>query len=308
MKILDGNFQGTLEKQSYLALGSFDGLHLGHISLMNKVKELSEKNNANSIIYTFSNHPLTVVNKEKVPKLIMDNETKIKLLDSIGIDIAVLVKFTEDFMKLEPEIFISMIVKRFNIKGIVVGFNYRFGYKNSGDVNLLENLKEKYNFELHILNPMTEDEELVSSSRIRQLILEGKVDEANKFLLQPFMLKGEVIRGKGIGKTLGYPTANLNYSKEFVTPGVGIYYTNVKLRGNAYRGITSVGHNPTVNGKALTVETFILGFNEDIYGETIELYFIEKTREEIKFPSINELIEKLKEDESLAEGKKIFIK
>lgn len=309
MKILNGNFQGTLERKSYLALGSFDGLHLGHISLVNKVKELSKANNTNSIVYTFSNHPLTVVNKEKAPKLIMDNETKIKLLDSIGIDIAVFVEFTESFMKLEPEAFIKMILKQFNIKGIVVGFNYRFGYKNSGNVELLEKLKEKYNFELHILNPMKDDEELISSSRIRQLIAEGKVNEANKFLLQPFMLKGEVVKGRGIGaKTLGYPTANLNFCNEFIIPEIGIYYTNVKLRGENYRGITSVGHNPTVNGKNLTIETFILDFDDDIYGEIIELYFIEKTREEIKFPSVNELIEQLKKDESLAKGKKIFIK
>lgn len=306
MMIVD-NFTENLNYHTYIALGSFDGLHLGHMSLINKVMEEAKINNAKSMVYTFKNHPLTVVNKSIAPKLIMDNKTKLNLLSKVGVDITCLVEFNEEFMKINPEEFIKDLCERFNAKGLVVGFNYRFGYKNAGDTELLKSLSAKYGFELIIMDAKGMNGDIISSSKIRNYISEGNLLEANSMLLQPFMLRGIIISGKKLGKKLGYPTANLKVDEEYLIPGIGVYYTNVVYNNKVYRGITSIGFNPTVNGKNLTIETYILGFNKDIYGEEIELYFIEKTREEIHFSDLQGLIDQLKKDENLAKNKKIYI-
>lgn len=307
MIMLDSKFEKAFDFNTYVALGSFDGLHIGHMSLIKKAIEKAKLNNAKSMVYTFKNHPLTVVNKALAPKLLLDNNAKIKLLEKSHVDVTCMVEFNEDFMKILPEDFIMKLCTTYNVKGIVVGFNYRFGYKNSGDINLLKELSVKYNFELIIMEALSYENEVVSSTKIRNLISNGEVKEANEMLIEPYMLSGKVIVGKGLGKKIGFPTANLEINKNFVIPGVGVYYTNVLYNFKTYRGITSVGYNPTVQGTDLTVETYILDFNEDIYGKEIELYFIEKTREEIKFSSLDALIEQLKIDKEEALTKEISI-
>lgn len=308
MIVLSGEVDKKYDHDIYLALGSFDGLHKGHMSLIRKVKEYAVINEGKSMVYTFLNHPLTTIAPDKAPKLLMDNDTKIKLLSDEGIDFLALEKFDEKFMQLSPEEFISEICKKFNVKGVVVGFNYRFGYKNLGDVELLKSLSSKYKFDLTIMPPFKDSDNVISSTFIRNLIASGDIKKANEYLLEPFMIKGKVIPGKGVGHTLGYPTANLDYNKNFVIPQKGVYYTNIKYKEKTYKGITNIGFNPTVNGKSLTIETYILDFNKDIYGDEISVYFIEKTRNESKFSNLNELIGQLKSDEDEAKLKKIYIK
>ncbi len=307
MIVIDNTIKDKLECGTYIALGSFDGLHLGHMSLINTAINKAKENNVKSMIYTFKNHPLTIVNKSIAPKLIMDNERKIQLLERQGVDIACMVEFNKDLMKVLPEDFVKDLCYRFNARGIVVGFNYKFGYKNSGNVELLKELSLKYNFELIVMKAFKNEDDIISSSRIRNLISSGNIEEANSMLLEPYMLKGKVIQGKKNGKKMGFPTANLDIDFNYVIPERGVYYTNVQVKNKIYRGITSVGYNPTLNGDKLTIETYILDFNEDIYGEDIKVYFIEKTREEINFPSIEALIEQLRKDESLAKSKNLYI-
>lgn len=309
MIILEDNFRAELEYETYIALGSFDGLHLGHIGLINKTLELSKKNNVPSMVYTFKNHPLSVINKEKVPRLLMDNETKLRVLDNLGIDIVNLVNFDVEYMKISPEAFITNLVKHYNLKGLIVGFNYRFGYKNSGNIDLLKEYSIKLNFELYVVEPVTFENQVISSSRIRNLISDGNVQEANKMLMLPYMLKGEVIRGKQLGRTLGFPTANLKYDSSFQLPATGVYYTFVEFDGKIYKGITSVGFNPTIEpvGNNITIETYILDFDKHIYGENIELYFISRMRNEIKFNSLEALTEQLKKDKEYAEKQNLEI-
>ena len=308
MIVLSGEVDKKYNHNIYLALGSFDGLHQGHMSLIEKVKEYAAVNGGKSMVYTFSNHPLTTIAPDKAPKLLMDNDTKINLLADKGIDFLVLEDFDEKFMQLSPEEFISKICNEFNVKGIVVGFNYRFGYKNLGDVELLKVLSAKYKFDLTIMPPFKDKDHVISSTFIRKLIASGEIIEANEYLLEPFMINGKIISGKGIGRTLGYPTANLDYNKNFVIPQKGVYYTNVKYKEKIYKCITNIGFNPTVNGNNLTIETYILDFDKDIYGEEISVYFIEKTRNESKFSNLNELISQLRLDEKEASLKKIYIK
>lgn len=303
MIILHDNFEKVINFQTYIALGNFDGLHLGHMGLINKTLELSKVHNVKSLVYTFKNHPLSVVYPEKAPKLLMSNETKVDLLDKLGIDIVNLVEFNIDYMKFTPEEFIKNLVKFYNPKGIIVGFNYKFGYKNSGDINLLLEYSKLLDFELHVIDSVSYENDIVSSSNIRTLISQGKVEEANSMLLVPFMLMGKVITGKQLGRTIGFPTANLQYDSNFLLPATGVYYTVVQYKDNLYKGITSVGYNPTVETLALklTIETYILDFNNNIYSEDLKVYFIKRIRDELKFDSLNSLVIQLKKDKQYAE-------
>lgn len=268
---------------SYVALGSFDGLHSGHLSLVNKIIELANENKGKSIVYTFKNHPRTLIKGATPPKLLMDNESKEEILEALGVDLIYFEEFNEEYMKLTPEGFIKYLCEKFKVKGIVVGFNYRFGYKNVGNIEMLKELSTKYGYELYVMEPCNYEDEVISSTRIRNELLSGNVDKAMKMLNRPYCIKGKVVHGKKLGRAIGFPTANLDYSKEALIPKKGVYYTNVQWQGKIYKGITSVGNNPTVNGDKLTIETYILDFNNDLYGHNIKVYFIKKIRDEKKF-------------------------
>ena len=292
---------------SYVALGSFDGLHSGHLSLVNKIIELANENKGRSIVYTFKNHPRTLIKGATPPKLLMDNESKEEILEALGVDLIYFEEFNEEYMKLTPEGFIKYLCEKFKVKGIVVGFNYRFGYKNIGDIEMLKELSTKYGYELYVMEPCNYENEVISSTRIRDELLNGNVDKAMKMLNRPYIIKGKVVHGKKLGRTIGFPTANLDYSKEALIPRKGVYYTNVQWQGKIYKGITSVGNNPTVNGDKLTIETYILDFNNDLYGHNIKVYFIKKIRDEKKFNSIDDLVIQLKKDKDYALEEKFFV-
>ena len=292
---------------SYVALGSFDGLHSGHLSLVNKIIELANENKGRSIVYTFKNHPRTLIKGATPPKLLMDNESKEEILEALGVDLIYFEEFNEEYMKLTPEGFIKYLCEKFKVKGIVVGFNYRFGYKNIGNIEMLKELSTKYGYELYVMEPCNYENEVISSTRIRDELLNGNVDKAMKMLNRPYIIKGKVVYGKKLVRTIGFPTANLDYSKEALIPRKGVYYTNVQWQGKIYKGITSVGNNPTVNGDKLTIETYILDFNNDLYGHNIKVYFIKKIRDEKKFNSIDDLVIQLKKDKDYALEEKFFV-
>ncbi|MGH4052786.1 MAG: bifunctional riboflavin kinase/FAD synthetase [Clostridium sp.] len=304
MLLIKDNFKTKLQYPTYIALGSFDGLHLGHTSLINKTIELAKENNAKSMICTFENHPLSVINKEICPKLIMDNETKVNLLEEIGIDIVNLVNFDKEFMNITPEEFIKNMVNLYNAKGIIVGFNYRFGYKNLGDVEMIKSYSGILGYKLYVCEAITINNEVVSSSIIRHLIDEGSIIKANELLGRPHTVIGKVIKGKQLGRTIGFPTVNLNYDKKFILPKGGVYYTIVEHENTFYKAITNIGYNPTVEGGKLSVETFILNFNKQIYGETIKIHFINRIRDEVKFKTIDELKIQLLKDKDYAINQK----
>ena len=292
---------------SYVALGSFDGLHSGHLSLVNKIIELANENKGKSIVYTFKNHPRTLIKGATPPKLLIDNESKEEILEALGVDLIYFEEFNEEYMKLTPEGFIKYLCEKFKVKGIVVGFNYRFGYKNVGNIEMLKELSTKYGYEFYVMEPCNYEDEVISSTRIRNELLSGNVDKAMKMLNRPYCIKGKVVHGKKLGRAIGFPTANLDYSKEALIPKKGVYYTNVQWQGKIYKGITSVGNNPTVNGDKLTIETYILDFNNDLYGHNIKVYFIKKIRDEKKFNSIDDLVIQLKKDKYYALEEKFFV-
>ena len=307
MLIYDNKAFDEESRNNYIALGSFDGLHLGHLSLVRKVKSLAKENNGKSIVFTFKNHPRTFININNKIELIMTNEEKIRVLQKEGIDILAFKDFDEKMMKMMPDEFINWLCKTYNVKGIVVGFNFKFGYKNLGDVQLLKKFEEEYRYKLYVMEPCKSEGEIISSTTIRKELVDGNVEKAFDMLSRPYMLSGKVIDGKKLGRTIGFPTANLEINQQKVIPKKGVYYTNVKINEKIFKGITSVGNNPTVNGQELTVETYILDFSNDIYGKEINIYFIDRIRDEIKFNNINELIEQLKKDKKFAEKSSEFI-
>ena len=290
MLIYDNKALDEESKNNYIALGSFDGLHLGHLSLVRKVKSLAAENDGKSIVFTFKNHPRRFIN--------INN--KIELIKEC-IDILAFKDFDEKIMKMMPDEFISWLCKTYNLKGIVVGFNFKFGYKNLGNVELLKKFEEEYRYKLYVMEPFKSEGKTISSTTIRKELVDGNVKKAFNMLSRPYMLSGKVIDGKKLGRTIGFPTANLEINKQKVIPKKGVYYTNVKVNEKIFKGITSVGNNPTVNGQELTVETYILDFSNDIYGKEINIYFIDRIRDEIKFNNIHELIEQLKKDKKFAE-------
>ncbi|SHH42867.1 riboflavin kinase / FMN adenylyltransferase [Clostridium collagenovorans DSM 3089] len=305
MLVIRDNFCENFNESTIVALGSFDGVHKGHIELIKKTKELASKNNIKSMVFTFENHPLSTINYEIMPKLLQSTEEKIKTLDSLGIDILNLCQFNNDFMELSPEEFIRKLVTHYKVKGIVVGFNYRFGYKNLGDVELLIEFSKKLDFELHIVSPITMDGEIISSTKIRALIAQGEVKKANELLTRPYYVHGKVIKGKQLGRTLGFPTINLDYDKKFALPLGGVYYTVVEYKDKFYKGITNIGYNPTVNGNKLSVETHIIDFEEVIYDKEVKVFFIERIRNEKCFNSLDELQTQLNKDKLYAKNKEI---
>lgn len=300
MIIIDKDLKDIKNSNNYIALGSFDGLHIGHLSLIYKVVELAKKNNGKSMVFTFKNHPRTLINKQNAPKLLMSNERKVEILEMHRVDIVCLREFNLEFMKITPKEFIKSLISNYNIKGFVVGFNYKFGHQNLGNVELLRELQNEYGYELHVMEPCKYNNEVISSTRIRKALEDGNVLDASRMLGLPYTLSGEVVHGKKLGRTIGFPTANLKYNENFILPKIGVYYTNIKVNNNIYKGITSVGNNPTVKGTTLTVETYILDFKQEIYGEQIDISFIKKIRDEKKFNSLEELKDQLIKDKSFA--------
>ena len=310
MKIIRDDFTKIMKVPTVIILGSFDGIHVGHRALIEGAKVLADEikaklkvDDVKIMVCTFNNHPLSVINKEICPKLLMGNKEKAELFEELGVDILNFMEFDRKFMEISPFEFIKNIKEHYNAHGIVVGFNYRFGYKNLGDVDLLQQNTLNLGYELKIVEPVTVNGEVASSSVIRHSIQEGNIERANKLLKRPYMLKGKVIEGKHIGRTIDFPTINLNYNKKYLVPKGGVYGTIVEYKKSFYKGITNIGFNPTVDGKKLSIETHILNFNENIYKKDIKIYFLEKIRDEKKFSTLSELKEQLVKDKTFVESR-----
>lgn len=284
-------------EQLALALGFFDGVHLGHQALLEKTKKIGEEFGYKTGVMTFKEHPLELIFPNYSPWLITSNDDKISLIREFGMDYVFLNPFTEKLMKLTPEKFITdYLLKKYNVKVIVVGFNYNFGYKGSGTTETLKELGLKYGFSVEILPPYVINTHSVSSTFIRELISCGQVDEVKTYLGRHYSLSGVVIQGKGLGHQYGIPTANLKLDKKIILPNTGVYYTHVYFDGNCYHGLTNLGFNPTFEKHPFSIETYIYNFDKDIYHEKITIEFKKKIRDEIKFETINALIAQIKSD------------
>lgn len=296
MEIIDLSNYKEIRFDTAIALGNFDGIHIGHQQLINamisKAKELGIK----SSLLLFKNHTKTIIDNNK-PNIITSNEQKFKICEELGIDIIYLLDFDDSLMKLSGEDFIkNIIMNKMNGKLLVVGFDYKFGYKASGDSSYLLELGEKYNIDVIVLDPVYKNNEIISSSAIRKLIVLGHINEVTKMLGHPYSILGKVVTGKNRGNKLGFPTANTEPIDNYVIPKNGVYITNTIINNKRYLSATNIGFNPTFDENILKIETYILDFSEDIYGQIIEVEFIDFLREDIKFQSKEELINQMNLD------------
>ena len=272
------------------AIGNFDGVHLGHQKLIDECKRHGLK----SAVLTFYPHPSVFIKKIPNYPLITPLEHKIDIISSMGVDYLVVVRFDNDVMNMPKEEFINKM-KYMNIKACVCGYDFTFGRKAEG--NILDLAK---NFDFYEIKKFTFDNVRVSSTYVRELLSIGNVKEVNKMLGRTFSIRGKVNFGEQKGRTIGFPTANIDY-KNYYLPKTGVYFVNAKHGANIYLGICNIGHNPTFNySESIKVETYIFNFDEDIYDEQIEIFFVERIRDEIKFSTKEELIKQIKIDKASA--------
>ncbi len=281
-----------------ITIGSFDGIHLGHQALFKRVIEKAKELSLEPCVVTFEPHPAKVLGKNV--KLITPYDKKKLLIREAGISRIEVIPFTKEFSLIPPDEFVrKFLVKGLGIKYIIVGFNYTFGRDGKGDVRLLSELGRRFGFGVEVFPPFTVDGVVVSSTRIRRLIEAGKLDEAGKFLGREFFIHGRVVEGKGIGKKLGFPTANVETQQELLPPS-GVYPCYVELGDERFKGIVNIGTCPTFCGDKVTVEVYIFDFDRDIYGEEIVVVPKERIREEKRFSSVHELVKQIKRDVEVA--------
>lgn len=302
MKIFRNFSDYTDRKPLALSLGMFDGVHLGHQSIINALHEVSSEKGLESAILTFWPHPRLVFNPNEDLKLLNTLEEKSQLLSSFDIENLFLKEFDEEFRNLSGEEFVRQIlVDKLNVKHLIVGYDHVFGKNRSGNFELLKKLAPELGFEVVQMEAVNIHNKNISSTKVRNALLEGQIKEANELLGYHYPVSGTVTDGKKLGRTIGYPTANIEVNRLKLLPKKGAYITDVFIDGEQYQGMLSIGTNPTVEGTDLTTEVYILDFDQDIYGKEITVAFREFLHEEIKFESIEKLIERLDEDKRLTE-------
>ena len=279
-----------------IAIGNFDGLHRGHMEIMNTLKKVSAENNLFSVCYTFSTHPINIIKGENSLPLIADNEHKEELLSSIAIDTL----FFEDFKRVKDvpaeEFVRDILVKKLNMKVVVVGLHNHYGKNGEGDIKLLRKLGQKYGFLVYMVKPFYLGDVMCSSTKVREYIKAGEIEKANEMLSRPFKISNVIIKDKELGRTIGFPTANMIPKSNMLMPAAGVYATSTIVDGKMYKSITNVGACPTVNDEKIKFETHIIDFSGNLYGREIEVLFLSKMRDIINFDDIEGLKNQLSSD------------
>ena len=305
MEVIRGIKNRTFTKPLGVGLGNFDGLHIGHIALINALINECKVNDLDSMVYTFAKHPENILKKKLATPLLITVEKKAELLNSLPLDYLFYEDFDESFSKMQPEDFVKdILVNNFNIKLAMAGFDYTFGYKGRGNADMLKKLGEKYNFRVIIIPPIKINDEIISSTLIRKYLAKGDMEKTFFLLGRHYSVTGVVKSGHRIGSRLGFPTANINPEDYLILPASGVYITKTSIDGKLYKSITNIGTAPTIKneGNKVNIETHILDFNENIYEENIEVFFIKKIRDEKKFNDKEELIQQIKSDILMAKN------
>ncbi|MDO4771985.1 MAG: bifunctional riboflavin kinase/FAD synthetase [Bacillota bacterium] len=282
-----------------IAMGAFDGIHKGHQLIINKMMAEAKERGLLSAVYTFNNVPKSVNRPEESIHILKAGD-KYELLKEMGVDIVYMHDFDDKLMMTSREDFIKNLYQYFDIKLIVVGKDFRFGHKVQGDVRWLEENQAHYGFELIACDFFELEGEKVSSTTIRNLLRAGNLEGAQELLGRHHFIKGRVVDGRKVGRKLGFPTANVEVYPEMAVISNGVYYTRTLVKGKRFHSVTNIGNVPSFSGAPFSVETYILDFNQDIYGEEIKVEFIEKLREEIKYDNTTDLIRQIEDDVRVA--------
>ncbi len=288
-------------RNTVITIGTFDGVHAGHQAILNQVVKHAKENNGTSVLVTFHPHPRKLIFPEQPIAILTPIEDKLDLITKIGIEHIIVVPFTKEFATLSAKEYVSeFLVKKFKPDTIIIGHDHHFGNDRKGNIELLNQLKEQYNFEVIEIEAQLIDEAAISSTKIRKAIASGDVTTALDMLDRPYSIKGSVVKGNQLGRTIGYPTANIAIQDaEQIIPATGVYAIQVIHNNALYNGMLNIGYRPTVsNEKSLHIEANIFDFEQDIYGDELTIQFIKRIRDEEKFNGITELKAQLKKDKS----------
>ena len=279
------------ERKVCLAIGMFDGVHLGHQQVLLQAVRSASQNNAISVAITFDQHPANIISPGQAPAVIQTQAQRIRTIELLGIKAILIIKFDQEFSLKTGESFIQELSQGFgSIHSICVGKDFMFGHNRDGNFKSLQKLGQKFGFISYGLQSVMLDGQKISSTRIRTALHEGKLDEAKQMLGRKFSIEGLVIKGDGKGREIGFPTANLN-TKGLILPPNGVYAAHARLNGKSFKAVVNIGIRPTINktSSLLQVETHLLEFNNEVYGQVIEIEFISRLRDEILFNSIEKL-------------------
>jgi riboflavin kinase/FMN adenylyltransferase len=287
-------------KNAVVTIGNFDGVHIGHQALLHTVVEKADQIDGTSVAVTFDPHPMRVLTTNGHPPLITLRKQKLELISRAGIDVYIQIPFTKEFATISARDFVEdLLIQRIGMKAIVVGKDYTFGRNREGNLNLLKLWAPKLGFEVIVVDWIQAANGLadrISSTRIRDLVMEGHMADAKKLLGRYYQIRGEVALGRNRGsRLLGFPTANINLQDE-LCPKQGIYAVTVEHNGKTYKGVANIGYSPTFDDHIFTIEVHILNYNKNIYGDSIRVNFVERLRDEIKFNSIDALAQQIRLD------------
>lgn len=303
MKVIqDINELPNVCSHACVTIGNFDGVHKGHLQLLQKVAEEARKCNGTSIAITFDPHPMQVLSPEGV-RQITSWQQKQELIGKTGIDFLLVIPFTKEFAETSPEDFVQQVVVEVRTVKLIIGYDYAFGKGRKGDGAFLRRIGEKYGFSVEIVPPFYHGDKLVSSSLIREMVMQGEMLSAAEFLGRPYQIQGEVKPGKQRGgDEVGFATANLRLNEGSLIPKYGVYVSRVKYAGKVYGGVLNIGINPTFDEKELVAETHIFDFDKNIYGQEIQVSLLKYLRGEKRFASIDELTAQIEKDVTTAKG------
>lgn len=274
-----------------ITIGNFDGLHIGHSAILSRLKKRADEINGKAVLLTFDPHPIKVLFPNKPIELLTTKELKLKNLELAGVDVTIIEQFTKELSEEGArEFFIDILINGLKVKEIFIGYDFSFGKNREGTPELMKELGREFNIPVTVIPPVKVDNEIISSTFIRKILMEGNIDKSNSLLGRPYEISGEVVKGAGRGKELGYPTANIKSSGQ-VIPQNGIYITDFILDGSVHPSVTSIGIRPTFKEShpATVIETCVLDFNKKIYGKVVNLRFLKRIRDEEKFSTIDEL-------------------
>jgi len=281
-----------------LGLGTFDGMHLGHQALLSEVVRIAGEQEGRGAAITFDPHPLAVIAPPPEPFLLTTIEERLRLIASLRIDLALVIRFDAELRQVSAQEWMELLLRHVRMSDVVCGSNYTFGRDRVGTVELLRGWAEAEGVRVHVVPPVRVGGALVSSTLIRRLLRAGDVAEAARYLGRWYTLRGTVQRGDARGRTLGFPTANLSLPEEKLIPGTGIYTAMARTERGLHQAAVSIGTRPTFGPGALVVEAYLLEFSGDLYGETLELHFVQRLRDELAFASEAALIRQMREDVS----------
>ena len=283
-------------EESLITIGVFDGVHMGHRSLISQLISQAKSKNLISGVVPFSNHPGTIINKNFEPNYLTSLQDRLKLIEETGVDFVVPVTFTEEVANLKAQEFTKILQNKLKMKGLMVGPDFQMGKGREANVKKLETIGENQGFKLTKINVKGIKNLTVRSTSVREALKQGKIEEATEILGRRHSLKGTIVLGEKRGRDLGFPTANFDVPADICVPSNGIYATFIYLDKQKYLSATSVGTNPTFNGQQRTIETYIMDFARNIYGSQPKLEFVSKLRDEVLFDSIPSLIEQMNRD------------